>query len=402
MRRKTEFCFAFFGIFFLCFLFINEKTSFAEEFWKWLGSRVETCFLVTDLEKVQGNGKTFLLQTQIEMISPVLGLRKEREYGQVLTYEAVSSKVDSRELGEEFAEGGGNYVDDAITSKESTEKMLQESQMAEKELRPDIPFVPADCKQKLDIENYRNFEDLIQKFYTVDSGTSVKNGQLDIEKLRQTDLHIEKSKEPQILIYHTHSMEEFADSKEGDESTRIVGIGDHLADILKDKYGYVVLHCTDSFDADGREDAYGRALPALQQILEEHPTIEVVIDLHRDEMPEENRLVMNLDGRETARFMFFNGLSRTKKTGDIAYLQNDYLDQNLAFSFQMQYACEEYYPGLARKIYLKGYRYNMHLCPKTLLIELGAQNNTVQEAMNACDPLAHVLDMVLSGEYNVE
>ena len=96
--------------------------------------------------------------------------------------------------------------------------------------------------------------------------------------------------------------------------------------------------------------------------------------------------------------MFFNGLSRTNKTGEIDYLQNPNLDTNLAFSFQMQMAAGEYYPGLTRKVYLKGYRYNMHYRGKTLLIELGAQNNTVEEIMNACDPLAHILWLVLSGE----
>ena len=127
-------------------------------------------------------------------------------------------------------------------------------------------------------------------------------------------------------------------------------------------------------------------------------SIQVVIDLHRDEMPEGTRLAMDLDGRPTARFMFFNGLSRTKKTGNIAYLYNENLDGNLAFSFQMQLKAMEYYPNLTRRIYLKGYRYNMHLKPRCLLVELGAQNNTVEEAMNACDPLAHILDLVLSGE----
>ena len=81
----------------------------------------------------------------------------------------------------------------------------------------------------------------------------------------------------------------------------------------------------------------------------------------------------------------------------LEYLKNENIDGNLAFSFQMQMKCEEYYPGLTRKIYLKGYRYNMHLKPRSLLVELGAQNNTVREAMNACDPLAHALDLVLSG-----
>ena len=61
----------------------------------------------------------------------------------------------------------------------------------------------------------------------------------------------------------------------------------------------------------------------------------------------------------------------------------------------LQVAANEYYPGIARKIYLKAYRYNMHLKPKCMLIELGAQNNTVEEIMNACEPLAHILAIVL-------
>ena len=66
-------------------------------------------------------------------------------------------------------------------------------------------------------------------------------------------------------------------------------------------------------------------------------------------------------------------------------------------SFRLEMAAGEFYPGLTRKIYLNGYRYNMHL-RKSLLIELGAQTNTVEEIMNAIDPLAHILDLVLSGE----
>ena len=166
---------------------------------------------------------------------------------------------------------------------------------------------------------------------------------------------------------------------------------------MAETYGYEVLHHTVAYDAETRDDAYSRALPGIEKVLRENPSVQVVIDLHRDEMPEETKLVMDLDGRPTARFMFFNGLSRTKKTGNISYLYNENLESNLAFSFQMQLKAAEYYPGLTRKIYLKGYRYNMHLKDKYLLIELGAQNNTVEEAMNACNPLAHILDMVLSG-----
>ena len=107
--------------------------------------------------------------------------------------------------------------------------------------------------------------------------------------------------------------------------------------------------------------------------------------------------MMDLQGRPTARFMFFNGLSYIRKSGEIEYLENPHIQDNLAFSFQAQVAANEYYPGLARKVYLKAYRYNLHLKPKSMLIELGAQNNTVEEIMNACDPLAHILAIVLDG-----
>ena len=247
-------------------------------------------------------------------------------------------------------------------------------------------------------EDLQSYEMLIKAFYAVDSTTRAGEGLLQVDALLERDMSIQKNEsQPQILIYHTHSQEGFADSVAGDESTSIVGVGDYLASILREQYGYHVLHDTESYDLESRDYAYSNSLPALEQLLDEYPSIEVVIDLHRDAMPEDRRLVVDIQGRPTAQFMFFNGLSRTTK-GNIEYLDNPYLEDNLAFSFQMQTACNEYYPGLARRIYLKAYRYNMHLCPKTLLIELGAQNNTVQEAMNACEPLAHILDLVLRGE----
>ena len=102
-----------------------------------------------------------------------------------------------------------------------------------------------------------------------------------------------------------------------------------------------------------------------------------------------------INGKETAQLLFYNGLSHTINSGDLSYLPNPYIQDNLAFSFQLQLMANEYYPGLARRIYLKGYRYNMHLCPKSLLVEVGAQTNTKEEAYNAMEPLADILDKVL-------
>ena len=260
-------------------------------------------------------------------------------------------------------------------------------------------FRPAVQQVQIDRTQLADYETRVRNFYAIDANTMAGSDQLSVEKLLGMDMTLPQEGDgPQILIYHTHSQEAFADSVPGDVNTGIVGVGECLTKILTEQYGYRVLHNTGQYDVETRDNAYSRALPAVEQILAENPSIQVIIDLHRDEVAEETKLVTDIQGRPTARFMFFNGLSRTRKTGDIDYLANENQEANLAFSFQMQLKAAEYYPGLTRRIYLKGYRYNMHLRPRTLLVELGAQNNTVEEAINACDPLAHILDMVLKGE----
>lgn len=330
----------------------------------------------------------------------------ESDYARLLMLEG--SDEDRKSISEEELE----YDENAMHLEQSLEDALlaengmflenqaaqQNSQMQSSD-NASAQFIPArDKSYSYNWDDLQDYEMLIKAFYAVDSTTKAGEGLLQIDRLLSGDMRLESgTDDPQILIYHTHSQEAFADSVPGDDSTSIVGVGEYLASVLQEKYGYRVLHHTKSYDKESRDYAYSNSLPDIEQLLAEYPSIEVVIDLHRDEMPADRRLVVDLQGRPTAQFMFFNGLSRTAK-GDIEYLDNPNLADNLAFSFQMQAACNEYYPGLARRIYLKAYRYNMHLCPKTLLIELGAQNNTVEEARNACDPLAHVLDLVLSGE----
>ena len=196
-------------------------------------------------------------------------------------------------------------------------------------------FVPVSNKSySYRWEDLAGYEDLVKAFYAVDSTTKAGEELLKAEKLLAADMRITGSADsPQILIYHTHSQEAFADSVPGDAATSIVGVGDFLAALLKERYGYNVMHYTESFDKESRDYAYGNSLPVIEQLLAEHPTIEVVIDLHRDAMPEDRRLVMDLQGRPTAQIMFFNGLSRTAK-GPIEYLENPYLADNLAFSLK--------------------------------------------------------------------
>ena len=252
--------------------------------------------------------------------------------------------------------------------------------------------------QSYDMSTYSDVTSLIKDFYIVDASTTADAGLLNVSTLTSYNCAIEKNTDgPQILVYHSHSQEGFADSVEGDTGTTIVGAGEKLSRLLEEEYGFDVLHHTGVYDVPSRDDAYSKALPAIEAVLKENPTIQVVIDLHRDAVAEGRKLVTTIDGKDYARFMFFNGICRSTN-GPITYLNNPYLQENLAFSFQSQVIAESYFPGITRKIYLKAWRYNMHLVPRNMLIELGAQTNTVEEIMNTVEILAFTLNKVLSGQ----
>lgn len=252
-----------------------------------------------------------------------------------------------------------------------------------------------------DMEQLSDFDFLMSKLYIVPARAKVLESELVASEMLAKDMTLEgDNSKPQILIYHTHSQEAFADSVEGDESTTIVGVGEYLAEILSEVYGYNVIHCTEKFDIKGgtldRSKAYTYAEETVQQILEDNPSIEIVIDLHRDGLAEgAEKLVTNINGKDTAKIMFFNGVSRSSDTGDIDYLYNRYKEDNLAFSFQLKLKALECYPEFTRKNYIDAYQYNLHMRPKSLLIEAGAQNNTLQEELNAMEVFAEILHRVI-------
>lgn len=247
------------------------------------------------------------------------------------------------------------------------------------------------------------YEYLMGNFYTVVSSTTLRREDINAEELMNIDMKLKGGNNaPQILIYHTHGHEDFVDSVSGDTSTTIIGVGDYLTKILTEQYGYNVIHITDSFDyVNGvfdRHKAYDYAYEKIAQVLADNPSVEVVIDLHRDGVGENTHLVTDINGKPTAKIMFFNGISRLNNIGEIGYLYNPYRKENLAFSLQMKVLSEEYYEGFTRRNYIQAYQYNLHMRPKSTLIEAGAQTNTLQEELNAMEPLARILHMTLSGE----
>ena len=281
---------------------------------------------------------------------------------------------------------------DAAEKKASVEKTVKEQETVA------VPYPQID----LSPAKLADFDYVMNQFFILDSNTETNAQQISGTRFLGEDLSIKQdSKVPQILIYHTHSQETFVDSREGKEEDTIVGVGNYLTDLLEEKYGYQVIHVTDAFDMMGgtldRSKAYDYARTSIEKVLEENPTVEVVIDLHRDGVPDDRRLVTEVNGKSTAQLLFYNGLSYTVNQGAVSYLPNPYIEENLAFSFQLEYQAAQYYPDLYRGIYLAGLRYNLHLKPRALLLEAGAQTNTVEEVRNAMEPFADILNRVLKG-----
>lgn len=258
-----------------------------------------------------------------------------------------------------------------------------------------------------DIEKLKNFDYIKRNFYIIDSRTDLLESDINAEEFLNMDFSIKKdSDKPKILIFHTHSSETYADSDRSKGiSEGIWGVGEQLKNILEEKYGISVMHDSGRYDVvDGKTQiigAYERMEPAITKILQENPSIEMVIDLHRDGVNEGVRLVSDINGKTCAKVMFFNGLCRLKENGvlnNISSLPNNYLKENLALSFNMQVTANKLYPDFTRRIYINAYRYSLNMLPKSMLIEVGAQTNTKAEAQNAMEPLADVLSRVILAE----
>ena len=249
------------------------------------------------------------------------------------------------------------------------------------------------------MEQLGDFNFIKDNFYVVDSTTSLLPEEMSADKLAE-DVSVDiASGEYKVLIYHTHGSEAFVDSRPGVTEDTIIGVGDELTRILEEKYHIKVYNDRNVYDmVNGTLDrsyAYNLSREGAKKVLAENPSIEVAIDLHRDGVAESTRLVTEIDGKPTARIMLLNGVSRLNTKGDIEYLHNPYRQTNLAFSFQMYVEGKKLYGDYLRKIYIRGYRYNLDLLPRTALIEVGAQNNTVEEEKNAMEPLADILYKVL-------
>lgn len=342
------------------------------------------------------NGDGFL-EKYISQISPFQAMVMHTEYEETEDTAIVTAQLNQILLKRKL---NNNILPDGQINFIYGESYYEEEETEHDAVLETIAGTASNQKLISQLVKTKNTDFLLKNFYTVDSTTSVDKSVFQVGKMLKKDFTIKKdSNKPQILIYHTHATSEaFADSRVGYQEDTVVGVGAKLAKILTEDYGYNVIHDKSPYDmVNGKVDrkkAYNAAYDNLKKTLKENPSIEVVIDIHRDGVSHKEKKLTVVNGKKTAQIMFFNGVSRTK-LGSIDYLYNPILQENLAFSLQMKLEAMKKYPNLTTRNFIKGYRYNMQLRERSLLIELGNQNNTLKEALNAMEPLAQILDEVL-------
>lgn len=193
---------------------------------------------------------------------------------------------------------------------------------------------------------------------------------------------------PQVLIMHTHATEAYAQDPEApypetgvarttDTNYNIIRVGDEIARIFQEM-GVNVLHDTTLYDYPSYNDAYSNARAGIEGYLEQYPTIQMVLDIHRDALVDSDgtvyKPVLQIDGVKTAQVMLLVG------TDDAGATFPDW-PEHLALAMEIQQEMNSLWPGLARPITLRTARFNQQLTKGSLLVEVGSHGNTLEEAL---------------------
>ena len=294
----------------------------------------------------------------------------------------------------------------AGVGKGETEEVVQESPQPTGE--PDDPEDPEEVPEVTVAP-----EDIVGRTLLPTSGEGYDSAQgvyienrpglaLDVAALAQTQLTLTLPEEgPQVLIVHTHGSEAYTpdgtdtyvatgECRTTDTEKSVVRVGDEIAKVLTEM-GLTVVHDTALYDYPEYNGAYDRSLAAVENWLAQYPTIQVVLDVHRDALIGSDgtvyKPITTINGEKCAQVMLVMG-------SNALYDHPNWLE-NLALAVQVQKEMNTLWPTLARPIGLRENRYNQQTAPGAMLVEVGSHGNTLQEALAAARMFARALGAVL-------
>lgn len=287
------------------------------------------------------------------------------------------------------------------TEPEETTKAVSKPMTKQEE---DFYSVPGDILEMIEAAKEKAASDkkdgAISEITYTNEGVTNKSGvvkvkntnktQIDVAKLleEKADLSAQKDK-PAVLIFHTHTTESYqtldrdfyavgSTSRDNDLSKNMVRVGDAICEELE-KAGYIVIHDKNIYDKK-YNGAYSRSREAVAETLKKYPSIQVTLDIHRDAIQTSNgtkiKPTANLDGKKAAQVMIISGCQEEGNGIE------DFPDwrYNLIFALKLQQKMEEAFPSLTRPVFFCPRRYNMNMTRCSLLLEVGSDSNTLEEA----------------------
>jgi stage II sporulation protein P len=243
--------------------------------------------------------------------------------------------------------------------------------------------------------------------FVYEEGLYIKNEttkSIDIGKMLKEKIRINPDKNgPIVLIVHTHTSEAYTPTKENyyiesdpdrteDERYNIVRVGGELAQELE-KLGVQVLHDKTCHDYPSYNGSYRKSLSTITNIIEKYPSICLVLDIHRDAFELSNgkklKVATTINERKVAQIMQVIG---TDELG----LEHKNWHENLKFALHLQKNIVKDYAELARPINLREERFNQHVTYGSLIIEIGSNGNTLEEALESCKYLADAISVTIN------
>ena len=302
---------------------------------------------------------------------------------------------------------------------DKSDQVSHEGSAPAKDREDDKDFDAHDPSQE-DIESYESEHDGEERYpvheFCVTEG-NMSYGVVQVKNTSSTDIDIqeelsaklgfsmEDTDEPQVLIYHTHTSESYLPYDTGyffesffprstDSSQNVCAVGEEIAKQLN-AAGIVTINDTTLHDYPSYSGAYDRSFDTIEKYLEEYPTIKVVLDIHRDGIgtdTEKYKPVFTAEGRKGAQAMILAGYNYDgcEEFSDWEY--------NLRFALRLQRTAGELYPGMLRPLHFSDFMYNMNANTGSLLIEVGGEANTIEEARYTGFLLGKVIADTLSGE----
>lgn len=327
------------------------------------------------------------------------------------------SPNDSAVLAASFTLTDGQYI--AQTDKKSEKKETNKETVQPSTSPEDSSLEKAPVKKRDKSSYYDSFAEhtgeakysIAEKTITSD-GTQVdscyiknKTGlDLDFEAILNDKLTFSVKKNtdsPQVLIYHTHTSEAYMDedvdfffdsfySRTQNTDFNVVSVGDAITRSLESK-GIKTLHDKTVHDST-YNGSYDRSVQTVQSDMKDNKDIKVVLDIHRDAIGTDEckvKPVFEYNGKKGAQIMILSGCDTDGERG-FENWQN-----NLNFALKIQNTAEKMYPGMTRPISFDYFAYNEYVCDGSLLIEVGAEANSIEEAEYTGELLGNVLYEVL-------